>query len=152
MQHLRLIHTAAEAHRARIQASQRRGRIDLCLAGQAADQLRAEGISRAADAAQHLIAELEGARRRHDDRRGGIAGLAAVLVEHVVGDGRVRVDQIAVVAPRAADLLARLDVVAETAGKRLADLGKQRIGDGIPPLLTQLLHIARDLRVAAQRE
>ena len=61
----------------------------------------------------------------------------------------MRVDQIAMVAPCAADLLARLDVVAETAGKRLADLGKERIGNGIPSLLTQLLHIARDLRVAA---
>ena len=46
MQHLRLVHATAEAHRARVQTGQRRGRIDLRLARQAADQLRAEGIGR----------------------------------------------------------------------------------------------------------
>ena len=48
-----------------------------------------------------------------------------------------------------ADLLARLDIIAEAAGKRLLDLRLERIRDRVAPLLAQLLHIACDLRVAA---
>ena len=53
------------------------------------------------------------------------------------------------VAPGMADLLARLDIIAEAAGEHLLDLCLERIGDRIAPLLAQLLHIACDLRVAA---
>ena len=48
-----------------------------------------------------------------------------------------------------ADLLARLDIIAEAAGKRRLDLRLERIGNRVAPLLTQLLHITRDLHVTA---
>ena len=53
------------------------------------------------------------------------------------------------VAPGVANLLARLDIVAEAAGKRRLDLRLKRVGNRVAPLLAQLLHIARNLRVAA---
>ena len=61
----------------------------------------------------------------------------------------MRVDQIAVIAPGMADLLARLDIIAEAAGKRRLNLCLEFVRDCITPLLAQLLHVARDLRVAA---
>ena len=67
----------------------------------------------------------------------------------MIGNRRVRVDQIAVVAPGVADLLACLNIVAEAAGKRLLDLRLEFVRDCITPLLAQLLHVARDFRVAA---
>ena len=144
MQHLRLVHTTAEAHRPRVQAGQRRGRVDLRFARQAADQRRAEGVGRAADAAQHLVAELEGAGRGHNDSRCRVAGLAAVIIEHVIGDRRVRVDQVAMVAPGMADLLARLDIIAEAASEHLLDLCLERIGDRRSRLLDTRMSIDGD--------